>query len=414
MWRPISGLASASALAQALVLVAAPVITRLYSPEDFASYSLLASMAALLAAVMSGRLEMAIPLPKTSTDGVALATAATAMATLIALVAIVLCLAMPATVSDLLGDATLEPIVWLVPLAAYLICGVQILVYLHVRERRYRPLAFNSLLDSMTSTGTQVGTPFTGVPFSGLMLSLVLAPAATGSFLLYSIRRTLQRVPVSAVRAVMSTYREYPLYGTPVAFVNSAVSPVLIWFVFRQYGAEIAGLYAFSQRVLLTPAAVMQEAIRRVFWGEITDVIRTKPAEAVPMFLSLLWKLLAIGTPFVIVTMIYSDPIVLFVFGERWSAAGFIVAVLAPMAAISLATTSLANFSMIGRPKLGLVWSSAQLGMVLLLLSYGGFTGLAFEAFIVAYSVVMTVTYLLQVVLWIGGARRLRLPAHAP
>jgi O-antigen/teichoic acid export membrane protein len=405
VFRQISGLAGASALSQALVILAAPVLTRLYSPEDFASYYLVASIAAFFATVISGRLETAIPLPSSDKTGMALMAAATFLATVLVLIVAAFCLTIPNTIASILGDSSLQSIIWLIPVAAFFTSCTKILTFVLVRTRRYRPMGINTILEAITATGTQVITPFTAISFSGLLLSLILTPIAACGFLFYSLRKTLEWVPVKTVRNAVSAFKEYPIYGVPISIVNSAASPLLIWFIFRHHGPEIAGLYALSQRILLTPATIIREAIRKVFWGEITELIRTNPRRVIPLFSSILWKLLVFATPFVILTIIYSEQVVTFVFGDSWRGAGYIIAVLAPMATISLATTALANFSMIGLQKLGLVWSSIQLLMVVILLATATLMNLEFKQFIVAYSAIMISTYVLLVVMWIAGAR---------
>ncbi|MBW1939478.1 MAG: oligosaccharide flippase family protein, partial [Deltaproteobacteria bacterium] len=62
--RGVGFIAGGTALGQAVVLIASPVITRLYCPEDFGIFSVYASLLGLLTVFGSMRYAFAIPLPK--------------------------------------------------------------------------------------------------------------------------------------------------------------------------------------------------------------------------------------------------------------------------------------------------------------------------------------------------------------
>ncbi len=57
-------LVSGAAIAQAISLLLAPVITRLYSPSDFGTFTFLIALAGGIALIGTFRYEMAIMLPK--------------------------------------------------------------------------------------------------------------------------------------------------------------------------------------------------------------------------------------------------------------------------------------------------------------------------------------------------------------
>jgi O-antigen/teichoic acid export membrane protein len=126
-----------------------------------------------------------------------------------------------------------------------------------------------------------------------------------------------------------------------------------------------------------------------------------------------MWKLLVLGVPIIALAFLYGEPVVAYVFGEKWRNAGYIIAVLSPMLAISLATTSLANFSMIGRPKLGLLWAVLQLSSIGILISLSIYSEMGFRIFIAMYSATMIATYIIQVAIWHAAAQAI-VKQHQP
>ena len=70
--RKVLQVAGGTAVAQGLLVVASPVLTRLYTPADFGVLVVHVSLVSILVTVASLRLELALPLPERATDAAAL------------------------------------------------------------------------------------------------------------------------------------------------------------------------------------------------------------------------------------------------------------------------------------------------------------------------------------------------------
>ena len=66
--RSASLLAGGAVAGQAIIVAASPILTRLYSPEDFGVLAVFASLLSILSIVASLRYQLAIPLPKTDEE----------------------------------------------------------------------------------------------------------------------------------------------------------------------------------------------------------------------------------------------------------------------------------------------------------------------------------------------------------
>jgi len=56
------------AFGQMLVVLVSPVLSRLYTPEQFGAYALVVAIAALVTVVSTGRLELAVPVARSNRD----------------------------------------------------------------------------------------------------------------------------------------------------------------------------------------------------------------------------------------------------------------------------------------------------------------------------------------------------------
>ena len=66
--RSVGVLAGGTAVAQGIGVLALPLITRLYTPEDFSVLAVFSSIVAIVSVAACLRLEIAIPLPETDED----------------------------------------------------------------------------------------------------------------------------------------------------------------------------------------------------------------------------------------------------------------------------------------------------------------------------------------------------------
>ena len=57
-------------LAQAIPIAISPILTRLYTPEEFGIFALYIAITAILTILVTGRYELAIMLPKEDEDAV--------------------------------------------------------------------------------------------------------------------------------------------------------------------------------------------------------------------------------------------------------------------------------------------------------------------------------------------------------
>jgi len=96
--RGVSVLVGGTAGAQVLTVLAAPLLTRLYSPEDFGLLAVSASLLALIGVISSLRYELAIPLPEANVAALSLI-----LVGLRALLTGVLVWQLGAAIADLLG-----------------------------------------------------------------------------------------------------------------------------------------------------------------------------------------------------------------------------------------------------------------------------------------------------------------------
>ena len=318
----VSKILVGSVVGQGLVILASPLLTRLYSPSDFGLFAVFSSVVAILGAVANGRMDGAVPLPEDDKDAAAAAWAGIGIAAAFAAVVAVVGVAGGEQIAALLGVPALAAVWWLVPLTALVIALQEVLSSWMVRQRSYSSIARRNVLQGVGQVGTQVGLGLAHLQPVGLLLGVAAGRLlAVGNLLSRSGLLRLRPDP-GALRATLRRWRRFPLVSSWSALINSGgvEAPVLVISVL--YGNVSVGLLALTVRVVASPASFLGQAVAHVFVGEAAALIRAGTAELAALVRRTTTRLLAIGALPAVLLVVLGPLMFGLVFGDRWTAAG--------------------------------------------------------------------------------------------
>ena len=360
---------SGTALGQLFGLLAAPVLTRIYSPSDFGMFTVVFAMAATIGTVAGGRYELAIPLPKGASDSYSLV--------FLGLTCCALTASLGTLVVALAGDILavsfsqrgLKPWLWFVfPLAAFM-GATQVLNQLAIRRMRYGAIGRRNVVHAAGTTLTQIAlglAQFTpGGMFVGMATGQLIGATslAFGSGLRgadakegYALRKT---------RDVARRYWRFPVVMGPSGLLNvlGVQLPVVLLAYF--YGTSVAGWMGLTQRVLAVPVALVGTAIAQVYLSQLAVHKRVDPASVASLFSRASRRLLAIGASVGLVFMVAGPHIFALVFGQEWEISGYYAQAMALGVAAQFVGTPLSQ-TLIVYERLGLqlLWDSSRLLLV--------------------------------------------------
>jgi O-antigen/teichoic acid export membrane protein len=387
--RRVLVLAGGTALGQAIVMAASPILTRLYTAEHFGYLALYTSIVSLVSVVGALRYQLAIPLPEDDRDGLALVVLSTlAVAATTAVATAVLLLAGPAFL-DALGAAQMAPYVWLVPIGLLGAGAHQILSYWAIRLGAIRQLAATKVAQGVALAATQIGLGAWGLGAWGLLVGDAVGRAA-GSVTLarstlpghgFGLRTLIGRLPAVAAR-----YRRFPLLSAGSALLNTAglqLPPVLL---LATYGPEVAGFYAFAVRIVSVPLQLVGTSVSQVFTGQAASVARENVDAVMDLYRTTAWRLALVALPIAAVLLLFGPGLFAFVFSEAWRTAGVFGRALAPMLLLQMVASPLSQtLNVLERQDLQLIWDAARLLVVV---------GVLVAAGAMAWPATLTVTVL--------------------
>lgn len=390
--RGVSVLVGGTAGAQFVVLLAAPLLTRLYSPDDFGVLAVYIGILALLSVIAGLKYELAIPLPEDEREVVALTLLSIFLVCIIAVLSGLLVIFFGEGLAELLQVPTLGQYLWLLPVGVLFAGFYQIFTYWAVRLKQFPVLAKTKLWQQLVTVAVQISLFKVGGV--GLLLGQVSGESVGVVTLARKVlkRDSWKRLPFKKIRYVALRYRNFPIFSTWAGFLNTAgtqMPPVLIASVF---GASSAGLYALAHRIIALPMGVLGQAIGQVFLSNAA--IDYRAGELSPLVLSAHRVLVKIILPPVVFLILFGPKAFAIIFGSEWLPSGEVASWLALWMLVSFSTSPLSSiFTVVEKQYLGMLMQAVLLGLRVLGIGIGAYYK-DFMLGVIWYSVLNVVGYI--------------------
>lgn len=323
-----------SIFAQVVFLLSSPVLTRVFGFADFGGLANYNAWVSILALLGSLRYDHAIIVAKDDESArrvILLAAALTFASSGIYAVIGAVIQSRPAEqgyLRDILG------IVLLIPVGVLVANLSSILVQLSVRAGLFQSLAIIAGVQAIVGVAIQITLGMLGVD-SGLIIGTLVGSVVYGVILagllwrdgaLAGLRADLAVGNLRRTAREFSNFPRYALGADALGLVTLSFTPVLISALFNP---ALAGVFAFSIRVVRLPMLVISTAIAGVLRKEGIDQLR-RTGSVYSLYKSVVTGLLAVGLVPCIVMLLYGPEIFGVVFGAEWSEAGRVVQILSP------------------------------------------------------------------------------------
>lgn len=408
--RSATTLAGASVFSQVLTVLAAPLLTRLYAPPDFGVYALFSACLLIAGVIATGQYELALVLPSQRRAAARLFVGAGALAVIVAgMVAGALPL-LAEPFSNVVGEANLPRYLWFLPLALWLTAIAKLLRHLRIRERDYVTVARAKIVQSCATVLFQIGLGLWLANAYGLIGALISATLLVAIYLIIKlageIRAELIRPSWTEIKTALREYRRFPLLGAPGALLNTLATSIVPILLAATHGLAVAGLYELSARVVQRSFAVLGTSVHQVYWGEAAKRLRDDPPALERLFFGLLVRLFLAALIPTLLLAVLAPQLIALVFGAAWHEAGALVQVMTPLLLARLTIAPLTPMQLLGRQDLMLGLSALRLAIAVASLAGGAWAGLGPVPTVALYAAAVTLSFLVQLGLWIRVLRR--------
>jgi O-antigen/teichoic acid export membrane protein len=330
--RNVLTLMSGSAISQALPIAAAPILTRLYTPDDFGVAALFLSATLVMASFVNGRYELAIGIPATNEDAINVAALGLVIAIIVSSIFLILVALFGAMLANILGAQAIAKWIYLLPVAVLLMGIFNVLSYCNIRLGKFKDITKANIYKSLVATTTQICFGLLSKGSLGLILGTLFAQLASNIRLFNNVRENfhLNQISRQRVVSVARRFKSFPKYSMWSGVLNTTAYNSVIFMMPVVFSIATLGFYNLAVRVLSAPAALISSAIGQAFLHEATKEKRLH-GHAHLTFTRTVKTLALIGFPIFLCAYFLSELFFSFVFGEEWRIAGVYAAALTPL-----------------------------------------------------------------------------------
>src|SRR5690348_12374101 len=325
----VSIMLTGAAAGQFVSVALAPVLTRLYSPQQFGVLSVYTAVLSILVVLASLRYELTLPLASSEEDAVNLV--AVCGCTLLAMTTLIGILAF-AVPESLVKDIWPTPIYWL---RVNVYCGLLVLgffclgayyiaLYLATRQGAFRAIARTRINQGVAGPLTQIGLGLGGAGAPGLVIGSILGQSVGTFGLAYRVlkerRQLLRNISWQRMSALAWRYRRFPMIASWAALIDTAGGNQLLFLmVSTVYSARIAGFIFLADRVVARPLTLIGTSILQVFVGEAGRTASTDPAKLQARFYQVTSRQFLLAAAWILLCNIAATALFPTIFGADWS-----------------------------------------------------------------------------------------------
>lgn len=316
-----------TSLSQAIPIAISPIITRLYTPEEFGIFTTIVSAISIFGLLCTGRYELAILLPKEDDEAFNLTVLSILLAFITSLVLFVVVHFFNASITAAFNEPEISPWLYFIPISVFFVGVYQSLTYYTNRKKHYKNLVTARVTDSLSNSSARVGGGLAGLGPEGLLagniVGQIMGFGLLGFFLLRKEGPIYKKVAWAQLKAQAKKYIDFPKHLAAGQLLNTASYqvPKILLPTLSFFNSALIGHYGLGDRIVRTPLAVISSAFSDVFKQRASEEY-TQTGSCHKIFVSTLKKLLLISViPFAIFFAI-APMLFGFVFGEEWKIAG--------------------------------------------------------------------------------------------
>lgn len=326
-------MSGAMLVAKLIAVLATPVLTRLFLPEDFSILATFVAITTLVHSFSTCRYEVAIPLAKS--DAAAANLMATALSILFAvasLIALVVLVAGDALI-ERLGVEQLAPYLWLVPLATLLVGCYRVLTYWATRKKALNAISATIVRQAVAGTAIQIVCGLMSVGALGLLVGGVLSQCVgigrLGRLAFNDLAKPVRSLSIRRMLSMAKRHRNFPRFSVIDALARAGAESIPIILMAAAFGDASLGYFYLALRIMTIPVAVFTQSASRVFYASSARLSGAQLARQVERNFSLATF---VGAGPLAAAAFYLPQICEVVMGRGWGQAGLYAQWLLPMA----------------------------------------------------------------------------------
>ena len=363
--RSVINLASASTASQIILVLSLPILIKIYEPKAFAIYALYIAIVNLVSSAASLRLEHAIVIAKNHHIKILYSTTVllSFMASLISIVFTLISSLLSVIVYD-----HLEVFLFAVPLGIFFTALWNINYSFYNRQEKYSKIARSQIIKNIVLVSIQI---IFGYLFISNIYVMLLAHILSLMLVNYLIWPNLKiKFKIKKTLLIFNRHYKFPKFSAPSIFTNTMGKSSIPFFIGGSGGEVVLGHYAYIERLLGVPSALIGSAVGRVYYRSASKIKESK-VKALKLFNRTTLILVAISGVIFSSAYFFSQNINLGIIDENWQGIFQLATILVPIFFIKLIVVPVSmTTNVYSKQDISLYWNFTYLGITNILLLY--------------------------------------------
>lgn len=402
-------LVTGTAFAQILPIILLPVVSRIYSPDEFSGLVVFMAFASVFCAISNFRLQLAIVQSAEEREAIILLIASISFGLVLVVIAIIGYI-FSRPLGGFISLNLEEEIIILILLLTIIAFAIQqACSYFLIRNEQFKVVAISKAVQGSFTVIFQIIFGILQPTSTSLILAYFLGILIMAVYLFFNVLKMSNiflRLTWAECFSILEKFKLFPLLSTPASLLDvlSVQMPVYAFAKFQN--ATSTGAFGLTLRILSVPSSLIATSVSQVLLKASVDANKRMHLNFT-IFVGIVFSLLVIMyLPFAIILSLSGTEIFIFVFGVEWSEAGMISEILVWAVMIRFAVSPLsAVLSLRNYLMRGVIWQGMYFLSVCLVVYYFG--RLSVYEFITAFVFNEILMYSIYLLLILASAKQI-------
>lgn len=342
--RNVATLATGTSMAQAVSVITAPILYRIYAKVDYGTLGLYIAIVGVVGVFSTMQYVQPILLEKEDDDAKKVMWLNRIINTAISLLVLILVFIFGDYLGQLLGNEHIMPWLYLAPISIFFSGQGQIFGVWANRKKKYKILSFNAILTALLVPAVSISIGLYNNGPLGLFLGLLISQVLPTIVLLITLTKYddlgLKYFDWETIKAKVKEHKSFPIYSLPSEFINRLTNQLPVFMLSAYAGPAVVGVYNLCVRMLGLPIQLIGGAISQVFQQKATEDYNTT-GNFNEVFVKTFKTLSFIALPGLLIIVLFGPKLFGFAFGEEWRESGVFAQILIFMFVLKLIVSPL-------------------------------------------------------------------------
>jgi len=360
---------SGTLCAQIIMLLSAPILSRIFTPLDYGYYAIVVSIITIFQIFATAKFEVAILLPKNEKESLNLAKAAVLISLFVSMSVVLILIFLFSKVVNLF--AIPKNSLWLFFIPVNLFIASITLTFHQVlnRKKNYAGISVNRIASATVIALACVGLGLAGWQVWGLLTGQFLGLLTGCLIMIIPLLRKMKvegffSIKDSSWRNSAAKYKKYSFHSVSSAVFNTLAIQMPILLMGPFYGANMAGLFFFAYRLTTIPVSLLSGSLTDIYYKYTMENIE-KPAIIRKSMEKAVASLFVLALPPSLILLFFGPAIFSTVFSANWEMAGKYAQILTPMFFFKLLSSPLTLFYQKNKTQLLVKWQFVYFSSVI-------------------------------------------------